>query len=86
MRTGNVVGGGGGGGSAARESDEEGSPVGKVEEARRLAVEGAGDDRSGQEGRGGGGQEEGAREEDRPLDVEVDEEGESGLGRRTPEA
>lgn len=85
MRTGNVV-GGGGGGSAARESDEEGSPVGKVEEARRLAVEGAGDDRSGQEGRGGGGQEEGAREEDRPLHVEVDEEGESGLGRRTPEA
>lgn len=54
VRTGNVVGGGGGGGSAARESDEEGSPVGKVEEARRLAVEGGGDDRSGQEGRGGG--------------------------------
>lgn len=31
-------------------------------------------------------EEEGAREEDRPLHVEVDEEGESGLGRRTPEA
>lgn len=50
---------------ARRGSDEERPPAGKVEEARRLMLE-----------RGAGKRgEEGAREEDRPLD-EVDEEGE----------